>query len=69
MRTFSRALARWDMLRVAAAAVGVALLLLIAAFVAGSIAAAPHAGSVLAALSAAAIAGAGILYAWREPAA
>jgi hypothetical protein len=47
--------------------VAVAIALTLAAFVAASFTASPELGGVLAALSAAAIAAAGILYAWREP--
>jgi hypothetical protein len=67
MRTFSRALERWDMPRVATAGLAIALLAVLAAFGLASTSAAPDLGSVLAAISAAAIAGAGILYAWRQP--
>jgi len=55
------------MLHVAAACLGVAMLVLLAAFVAAAVTTRPGLSSMLAAISAAAIAGAGILYAWREP--
>jgi hypothetical protein len=55
------------MLRVAAAGVGLALLAVLAAFVLDSTTATPRLGGVIAALAAAAIGGAGILYAWRQP--
>jgi hypothetical protein len=47
--------------------VAVAFALALAAFGAASVTASPELGGVLAALSAAAIGAAGILYAWREP--
>jgi hypothetical protein len=53
--------------RVAAAGVGLPLLAVLAAFVLDSTTATPGLGGVIAALAAAAIAGAGILYAWRQP--
>jgi hypothetical protein len=67
MRTFSRALARSDLPRVAAAALALALLALFAAFVLAWSTVTPGLSAVVAAIAAAAIAGAGILYAWRQP--
>ena len=57
------------MLRIAAAGIGAAWLALIAAFVVAAITVLPDLAGVLAALSLLAIAAAGFLYAWREPAA
>src|SRR5207244_12098454 len=67
MRVFSRALGRWDMLRLAAMGAGVASLALLAAFVVAGITVRPDLASVLAALGALAIGAAGFMYAWREP--
>ena len=67
MRVFSRALGRWDMLRLAAMGAGVASLVLLAAFVVGGITVRPDLASVLAALAALAIGAAGFMYAWRVP--
>jgi len=67
MRTFSRALARWDMLRVASITLSVAWLVVLAALIYVFTTGTPELSVVLGAISALAIAGAGILYAWREP--
>jgi hypothetical protein len=67
MRTFSRALARWDMLRVASTTLGLAWTAMFAALIYVFTLGTPEIGVVLGALSALGIAGAAILYAWREP--
>jgi hypothetical protein len=67
MAVLSRALRRRDPIRLAAAVLGIAWLALLAAFAFAAVTVQPSLGSVVAALSAAAIAGAGFLYAWREP--
>jgi len=67
MRTFSRALARWDMLRVVSITLGVAWIVMFTALVYVFTLGTPEIEVVLGAISALAIAGAGILYAWREP--
>jgi hypothetical protein len=56
-----------DPRRLAAAAIGVALIVLLAAFAYAAISIQPTLSSLVAAAAAALIAGAGILYAWREP--
>jgi hypothetical protein len=65
MRPLSRALQRWDPMRVAAAALGLALVLLLAAYAVGAAAAQVTPGGVVSALALLAIAGSGLLYAWR----
>jgi hypothetical protein len=67
MRTFSRALARWDMLRAVSITLGVAWIVVFAAVIYVFTNGTPDLSVVLGAISALAIAGAGILYAWREP--
>jgi hypothetical protein len=67
MAVLSRALRRRDPIRLAAAELGIAWLALLAAFAFAAVTVQPSLGSVVAALAAAAIAGAGFLYAWREP--
>jgi hypothetical protein len=57
-----------DLRRIAAAALGVALLLILVAFGYAAISVQPTLPSLVAAAAAVLIAGAGILYAWREPA-
>jgi hypothetical protein len=57
-----------DLRRIAVAALGVALLVLLVAFGYAAISIQPTLSSVVAAAAAVLIAGAGILYAWREPA-
>jgi hypothetical protein len=63
--TFSRSLRRQDVLRVAAAALGVACLVLLASYVVGVATSQPTPGGVVAAAALGVIAGSGILYAWR----
>jgi hypothetical protein len=65
MRTLSRALQRWDPMRVAAAALGLALILLLAGYVVGVAATQATPGGVVSAVALFAIAGTGLLYAWR----
>jgi hypothetical protein len=65
MAPFSRTLRRLDMLRTAAAALGVAVLLVEVAYVYGIATSQPLPGGVVSAIGLAAIAGSGLLYAWR----
>ena len=67
MRVLSRALARWDLLRVAAAGIALAWVALLAAFAIAAASVLPDLTNVIAALAVLAIAAAGFLYAWREP--
>jgi len=67
MVVFSRALRRRDLIRVAAAALGLAWIAVFAALGYAAITVQPAVSELVAALAALAIAGAGILYAWREP--
>jgi len=67
MRVFSRALRRWNLFRVASAAVGLAWLAALVAFVYAASVRQPDIPSVLAAAALVAIAAAGFMYAWREP--
>jgi hypothetical protein len=68
MAVFSRALRRRDPIRVAAAALGLAWIALFAAFGYAAVTVQPSVSGLVAAVAALAIAGAAILYAWREPA-
>jgi len=65
MAALSRALARWDPLRVAAAALGLAVLLLVAAYGVSLTVAQATPGAIVAAVALVGIAGSGLLYAWR----
>jgi hypothetical protein len=67
MSTFSRRLRRWEVTRIGAATLGAALVVLLVAFGYAAISIQPSLSSLVAAAAAALIAGAGILYAWREP--
>jgi hypothetical protein len=67
MSTFSRQLGRWDLLRVAAVVLGLAWLAVLAAFGYAAYLITPGTGTLVAAAALVVIAGAGILYAWREP--
>ena len=67
MPPFSRALRRWNLFRVSAAALGLAWLAVLAVFVYASASVRPDTASLVAAAALAAIAGACFLYAWREP--
>jgi hypothetical protein len=65
MAALSRALARWDPLRLAAVALGLAVLLLVAAY-GVSLTVAPFTlGAAVSAVALVGIAGSGLLYAWR----
>ncbi|HVS49771.1 MAG TPA: hypothetical protein VHJ99_12815 [Candidatus Dormibacteraeota bacterium] len=65
MATLSRALRRWDLIRLAAAALGLALVTLLAGYLVGAATAQPTLGGIVAALGLLAIGGSGLLYAWR----
>lgn len=65
MATLSRALQRWDPIRAAAVTLGVALLILVVGYVVAAAASQPTPGAVVSALALLAIAGSGLLYAWR----
>jgi hypothetical protein len=65
MAALSRALARWDPLRVAAAALGLAVLLLVAAYGVSLTVAQATPGAVVSVVALVGIAGSGLLYAWR----
>jgi hypothetical protein len=64
MAALSRALARWDPLRVAAAALGLALVTLLAAYVVGVATSQTTPGGVVSAVALVGIAGSGLLYAF-----
>ncbi|HKV88185.1 MAG TPA: hypothetical protein VJT78_09335 [Candidatus Dormibacteraeota bacterium] len=57
----------WELTRIAAAALGIAVLAILVAFAYAMVTVQPTLASGVAAVAAALIAGAGILYAWREP--
>ena len=65
MTALSRALARWDPARVAAGALGLAVLLLPAAYAVSLGSSNATAGGVISAVGLVGIAGSGLLYAWR----
>jgi ABC-type molybdate transport system substrate-binding protein len=67
MRTLSRALARWELMRVATATLAVVWLVLFAAFGYAATSASPDTDTLIAAAAALIIALTAILYAWREP--
>jgi hypothetical protein len=67
MRTLSRALARWDLMRVAVITLVLAWLLLFGALGYAATSAPPDTDTLVAAGAALIIALTGILYAWREP--
>jgi hypothetical protein len=67
MSILSRRLRRWELTRIGAATLGVALLVLLVAFGYAATSIQPTLSSLVAAAAAVLIAGAGILYAWREP--
>jgi hypothetical protein len=58
-------LVRWDSLRVAAVGLGLAVVLMVVAYGFAAVESRPAPGGVVAALAALAIAGCGLLYAWR----
>ena len=65
MGTLSRALRRWDPIRVAAAFLGLAVLVLLVAYGYAAAYVQPALSDVLVAVALAGIAGSGLLYAWR----
>jgi hypothetical protein len=65
MSTLSRALRRWDPIRVAAGFLGLATVLVLAAYVYAAATVKPTVGAVTAAVALLGIAGSGLLYAWR----
>src|ERR1700682_858834 len=65
MPSLSRALRRWDPIRVAAVFLGVATLLLLTAYGYAAATVQPTLGAVTAAVVMVGIAGSGLLYAWR----
>lgn len=65
MSEFSRTLRRWDPLRVAALGAGAAALVLIVGYAIAAATVQPTPGGVVSAVSLLAIAGSGLLYAWR----
>lgn len=67
MAVFSRALRRRDPIRVAAAVLGLAWIAILAAFGYAAVTVQPGLSELVAAAALVTIAGAAILYAWREP--
>jgi hypothetical protein len=65
MRTLSRSLQRWDPMRVAAAALGLAFAVLLASYAVGAATAQPTLEGAVSAIVLLAIAASGLLYAWR----
>ena len=65
MATLSRALRRWDPIRVAAAGLAQALLLVLAAYGYAAVTVQPTLGAAVAVVALVGIAGSGLLYAWR----
>jgi hypothetical protein len=65
MSTLSRALGRWDPIRVAAVLLGLALLLPLAAYGFALTTSNPTPGAIAAVVAAVGITGSGLLYAWR----
>jgi hypothetical protein len=61
----SQGLARWDPIRVACIGFGLATALVLAAYVVAVATSQPAVGGAVAALALVAIAGSGLLYAWR----
>jgi hypothetical protein len=64
MATLSRALQHWDLMRVAAGALGLALGSFLAAYVVGVATSQATPGGVVSAVALVGIAGCGLLYAW-----
>jgi hypothetical protein len=64
---FSRRLRRWGLMRVASGTLGVAWIVVVAAFAYSAISISPRVSGLVAAAAALLIAAAGFLYAWREP--
>ena len=67
MAVFSRALGRGGPVRTAAITLGVAWLVVLGAFVYAAVTVTPSTSAIVAGAAAFLIAGAGILYAWRDP--
>jgi hypothetical protein len=65
MTALSRALARWDPLRVATAALALVMLFLLGAYAYSLTASQATPGAVVSAAALVGIAGSGLLYAWR----
>ena len=65
MAALSRSLARWDPIRVAATALGLAVLLLVAAYGVSLTVSQLTPGAAVAVVALVGIAGSGLLYAWR----
>jgi hypothetical protein len=65
MAALSRALARWDPLRVGAGALGLALLLIVAAYGVNLTVSKLTPGAAVSVVALVGIAGSGLLYAWR----
>jgi hypothetical protein len=65
MTALSRALASWDPVRAAAAALGIAVLLFVAAYGVSLTVASFTPGAAVAVVALVGIAGSGLLYAWR----
>jgi hypothetical protein len=65
MTALSRALARWEPMRVAASALALSLLVLLGAYAFSLTAAQATPGAVVSAVALVGIAGSGLLYAWR----
>jgi len=65
MATLSRALRRWDPIRVAAAVLSLAILLLLAAYGYAAVTVQPTLSALAPAAALVGIAGSGLLYAWR----
>ncbi|MGH7762260.1 MAG: hypothetical protein ACREOY_12750 [Candidatus Dormibacteraceae bacterium] len=65
MAALSRALARWDPLRVAAAFLGLAVVALVAAYGVSLTVSQATPGAIVAVVALVGIAGSGLLYAWR----
>jgi NADH:ubiquinone oxidoreductase subunit 3 (subunit A) len=65
MATLSRALRRWDLMRVATASLGLALVTLLVGYAVAVANSQATPGGIVSALALVAIAGSGLLYAWR----
>jgi hypothetical protein len=65
VRQLSRGLSRWDPLRVACVGFGLATVLVLASYVVSVVTSQLKVGGAVSALSLLAVAGAGLLYAWR----
>ncbi|HEV2967308.1 MAG TPA: hypothetical protein VG009_04325 [Candidatus Dormibacteraeota bacterium] len=65
MAALSRALARWDPVRVAGAALGLAILLLVAAYAVSLTVSQLTPGAAVSVVALVGIVGSGLLYAWR----